>query len=113
MKQPVHPFKRVLAWLLSAMLAAPGPLHAAATQISDEPVSQPPSNVKPNIMLILDDSFSMQLQFTPDYIGRSGGYAPNNPFCLGASTATTISFSATRIDCSSGATRRRRNWTWR
>ena len=97
----IHPFTRALAWTLSALLAAPGPLGAALTEISDEPLAQPPSSVKPNIMLILDDSLSMALQATPDYLTRAfGSYAPSNPYCFG--TATSSSISTTLNNCEVG-----------
>lgn len=65
--------KRALACLLSALMTVSGPVSAALTDISSEPLAQPASSVKPNIMLILDDSGSMEQQYTPDFLGRRFG----------------------------------------
>ncbi|MGQ0512372.1 MAG: pilus assembly protein [Betaproteobacteria bacterium] len=73
------PLKRALACLLSALMTVSGPVSAALTDISSEPLAQPASSVKPNIMLILDDSGSMEQQYTPDFLGRRFG--GGNPLC--------------------------------
>jgi type IV pilus assembly protein PilY1 len=69
----LSPLRRALAWTLSAAIAFPAPLQAALTDISNEPLAQPAASVKPNLMLILDDSGSMEQQYTPDYLGRRFG----------------------------------------
>src|SRR5882672_11416000 len=66
-----HRCKRLLVYALSISLALPGPLQAAPTDISDGPLAQPATSVKPNMLLILDDSGSMARQFTPDYVSSN------------------------------------------
>ena len=79
---PLKPqLHRVLAFALSASLAVPAPLYAATTDISQQPLAQPAANVKPNIVLLFDDSGSMRQQYTPDYIGRYLGQS-NNLLCF-------------------------------
>lgn len=56
-------------------LGLPATALAAPTDIGSEPLAQPASNVKPNVMLILDDSGSMRQQYTPDYMGSLFGSA--------------------------------------
>jgi len=63
--------RRILAVAFSASLALPGALYAQATDIADGPLAQPASSVKPNMLLILDDSGSMARQFTPDYVSSN------------------------------------------
>jgi type IV pilus assembly protein PilY1 len=60
--------KRALVWAVTGTLVLPAPLYAASTDISDGPLAQPATSVKPNMMLIVDDSGSMARQFTPDYL---------------------------------------------
>jgi len=43
--------------------------QTAPTDISNEPLGNPISSTKPNIMFILDDSGSMGWDFSPDYMG--------------------------------------------
>jgi type IV pilus assembly protein PilY1 len=64
-----------LGALVALMLAAPAAL--AQTDIADQPLAQPASNVQPNVMMILDDSGSMRSQYTPDYVGKLFGSAAN------------------------------------
>jgi len=71
---------RALAYTLAAAMAFPAPLFAATTDISQQPLAQPASNVKPNMMLLFDDSGSMRQQYTPDYLGRYFG--GSNPLCF-------------------------------
>lgn len=63
--------KRLLVYAVSFSIALPAPLYAAATDISDGPLAQPATSVKPNMLLILDDSGSMARQFTPDYVSSN------------------------------------------
>jgi len=72
--------KRAVALAASASIAVPAPLLAAATDISQQPLAQPATNVKPNIMLLFDDSGSMRQQYTPDYLGRYFG--GSNALCF-------------------------------
>jgi len=77
MSTPKRPFLLRLhgsVALLALALAAPSAL-AQLTDLSDEPLAQPASNIKPNVMMILDDSGSMREQYTPDYLGRLFGSA--------------------------------------
>lgn len=56
--------------------------QAAPTEISNEPLAQAVSSVKPNIMFMLDDSLSMYFQWTPDYIRDwTGGGASDYHNC--------------------------------
>jgi type IV pilus assembly protein PilY1 len=45
--------------------------HGATTDIASGPLAQPATSVKPNMLLILDDSGSMARQFTPDYVSSN------------------------------------------
>ena len=72
--------ERVLVCALIATIAFPAPLFAAATDISQQPLAQPASNVKPNIVMLFDDSGSMTQQYTPDYLGRYFG--GSNALCF-------------------------------
>ncbi len=87
------PLKRALACLLSALMTVSGPVSAALTEISNEPLAQPASSVKPNIMLILDDSGSMEQQYTPDYLGRRFG--GSNALCHDAGDDSSADGSIT------------------
>src|SRR5690349_16907738 len=70
-----------LKFFLAIVAALAVPLASAqVTDISNEPLAQPAATVKPNIMLILDDSGSMTQQYTPDYLGRKFG--GSNPLCF-------------------------------
>ena len=82
--KPIQPSltKRALAYALIATIAFPAPLLAAATDVSQQPLAQPATNVKPNIMMIFDDSGSMRQQYTPDYLGRYFG--GSNALCFDA-----------------------------
>jgi type IV pilus assembly protein PilY1 len=91
--------KRLLAWAAGACLAAPGALHAQATDLADGPLAQPASSVKPNMLLILDDSGSMKRQFTPDYIA-SNSNAGTVANCFDSLDGGTI--SQTPDDCFAG-----------
>jgi len=54
----------------------------AATDIASGPLALPATNVKPNLLLILDDSGSMASQYTPDYLATSNCFntrSENNP----------------------------------
>jgi len=53
--------------LASAFGALPA-THAANTDIANEPLTQAASGVRPNIMFILDDSGSMDWDYSPDYV---------------------------------------------
>ena len=92
-------FLRTLCYALSASVAYGGALHAAATDIGNEPLAQPASNTKPNVMMILDDSGSMRQQYTPDYLGRLFGSAEELCF---DSLNSGGSISSTLEDCEAG-----------
>jgi len=77
MSTPKRPFSLRLhasVALVALALSAP-PALAQLTDLSDEPLAQPASNIKPNVMMILDDSGSMREQYTPDYLGSLFGSA--------------------------------------
>ncbi len=92
--------KQALACVLSAALVFPGPLHAALTDISNEPLAQPASSVKPNIMLILDDSGSMEQQYTPDYLGRRFG--GSNALCFDSGDDSSGTITGSLKNCEAG-----------
>ena len=92
--------KRIVAYSLSASLALPGPLHAALTDIHYEPLAQPAASVKPNVMLILDDSGSMEQQYTPDYLGRRFG--GSNALCFDAGDDSSGTINTTLDNCEPG-----------
>jgi type IV pilus assembly protein PilY1 len=93
-------FKRTLALAVSASLAFSGPLHAALTEISNEPLAQPAVSVKPNIMLILDDSDGMKRQYAPDHLGRLGG--GSNAFCFDSGDDDAGLITGTLDNCEPG-----------
>jgi type IV pilus assembly protein PilY1 len=88
--------KRILCHSLSIAIAVPGPVYAANTDIFNEPLAQPASNVKPNIMLLHDDSGSMRQQYTPDYIGRAFG--GSNPHCYDSADGGSIGSTLENCD---------------
>lgn len=94
------PLKRALACLLSALMTVSGPVSAALTDISNEPLAQPASSVKPNIMLILDDSGSMEQQYTPDYLGRRFG--GSNALCHDAGDDSSGTITGGLDNCQAG-----------
>ncbi len=59
--------KTVALALLCAGMAIAATVHAAATDLANEPLANPLTSTKPNIMFILDDSGSMGWQYSPDY----------------------------------------------
>ncbi len=81
-----------LVYALSVSLVFPaGPLQAALTDIANEPLAQPAASVKPNVMMLFDDSGSMRQQYTPDYLGRYFGGSNQHCFdSLDDGSSTTI-----------------------
>ena len=73
MRTHKRPILLPLATLVASALAAQ--LALAQTDIADQPLAQPASNIQPNVVLILDDSGSMRQQYTPDYMGSLFGGA--------------------------------------
>ena len=64
----------------------------AGVTISNEPLAQPATAVKPNIMFTLDDSGSMGWDFTPDYVNDSqSGSATASCFSPGDGNSGLIS----------------------
>jgi type IV pilus assembly protein PilY1 len=62
-----------LSFVLAGVLGAAWPALGANTDIANEPLTQAASGVRPNIMFILDDSGSMDWDFSPDYVDDSQG----------------------------------------
>lgn len=91
--------KRLAAAAISLSLAVPGALYAQATDIADGPLAQPATSVKPNMLLILDDSGSMARQFTPDYVS-SNSNAGTMANCFDSLDDGTI--TETPDDCFAG-----------
>ena len=82
--------RKTLRFGLASAIALAANARALPTDLAQQPLAQPASNVPPNIMLILDDSGSMIQQYTPDYLGRHFG--GSNKLCFdslddGSSTA--------------------------
>jgi type IV pilus assembly protein PilY1 len=74
------------------------PASGANTDIANEPLSQAAAGVRPNVMFILDDSGSMDWDFSPDYVDDvqpSGATPSTTAACFDAgdtgSTGTTFS----------------------
>jgi type IV pilus assembly protein PilY1 len=100
MSQPRTNAKRILAYSLRLSLAFSGPLYAQLTDIHNEPLAQPASSVKPNVTLILDDSGSMEQQYTPDYLGRRFG--GSNPLCFDAGDDSSGTINTALDNCEPG-----------
>jgi type IV pilus assembly protein PilY1 len=103
MNQPRSAFQRILAYAISSCILVPGALNASLTEISNEPLATPAANVKPNVMLILDDSFSMEQQYTPDYLGRR--FYPTQakfPICFDGGDDSSGSINTALDDCEPG-----------
>jgi len=64
------------------VFSAPGNGFSAPTSLGTEPLATGLSSVPPNVMFILDDSGSMDSDFTPDYVDDS--------FCRSTSTCHTL-----------------------
>ncbi len=91
MKQPNHQTSpslvQSLQWrhlLLAAAIAGSFATiaYSAETDIASGPLALPATNVKPNLLLILDDSGSMGRQYTPDYLANDNCFDNrdnNNP----------------------------------
>ena len=56
--------------MLAVLLAGPG-AHAALTDIANTPLANTSAGTKPNIMLLLDDSGSMDSEYLPDIAGSA------------------------------------------
>ncbi len=91
---------------LAALAAGLGALaaHAATTDITSSPLEVASSNttVKPNIMLLFDDSGSMAWDFMPDWIGPSPlpGHGVDKPRCTSGSTTK----NGVVVPCTPGTT---------
>ena len=73
---------KILRSALCAAALLPATVGAAGlTDIASQPLAQPAANVPPNIMVLFDDSGSMQEQYTPDFIGRYNS-SDHNRLCL-------------------------------
>ena len=57
-----------LSLVLAGAFALAGTAGAANTDIANEPLSQAATGVRPNVMFILDDSGSMDWDFSPDHV---------------------------------------------
>ena len=86
----------VLAAVLAlASLALPTPASAAPTDIANAPlISAAPTQVRPNLMFVLDDSGSMQWDYMPDWVNGHEGTVSGLHFCrrsdaAGPATATS------------------------
>lgn len=82
---------QALSCALGAIALLHGPIAWTQTDIHNEPLAQPASNVKPNVLLLHDDSGSMRQQYTPDYIGRYFG--GSNALCYDSADGGSIGTS--------------------
>ena len=84
--------------LLVSMALFGGAAHAAVTDIAQVPVLNIKGTgaVKPNLVLLYDNSGSMDFDYTPDIIARSGS-GGNSNICRGEGK-----LSATRLNCDTG-----------
>lgn len=74
MKQRMFSLRTCIAQALLVTAGMAGVVVSAlpaGVTLSNEPLAQPATAVKPNIMFILDDSGSMGQDFTPDYVNDS------------------------------------------
>ena len=69
--------RKALCFGIASAIVLSADAMALPTDIAQQPLAQPASNVPPNIMMILDDSGSMIQQYTPDYIGRYNSFQSN------------------------------------
>mgnify|MGYP001206753837 CR=1 FL=1 len=84
---------------------------AADTDIANEPLSQAASGVRPNVMFILDDSGSMEWDYSPDYIDdvHQSGATPSSTagcFDTGDTGPTGTSYSQDFDDAAGSITGR-------
>ncbi len=72
-RRPSHALRRCMAYsLIAALNAQPHLSQAAVTDLASAPLADSAaSEVKPNIMFILDDSGSMDWDYMPDYVNDS------------------------------------------
>lgn len=64
--------RTIINVFLSVLLGMVFSAHAATTDLADGPlVTGAGSGVHPNMMFILDDSLSMDMNFMPDYVGHN------------------------------------------
>ncbi len=85
--------------LLAALAVAATPFaQAAQTQIADEPlITQAEFKPKPNLMVILDDSGSMNFEYLPDVFGRKHFYN-NSGISNGDGAVTTMGFYSSQCN---------------
>ena len=86
--------QRLMTATLGISLALPGALYAQETDISDGPLAQPATSVKPNMLLILDDSGSREERMASFANVRAHGPLGGVPVVLLAYDADIESFSA-------------------
>ncbi len=96
--------RQILAYAICWSMILSGQVYAVTgTDIASEPLSQPASNIPPNIMMLFDDSGSMMQQFTPDYIGRysSASASEKNRLCFDSLDSST-NITGSLLDCEAG-----------
>lgn len=81
MRKSTRVLVTTLGCVLGAAVLLPRTAHAGLTDLASQPLAQPAASVKPNIMLLFDDSGSMRQQYTPDYIGRFNS-GDSNAMCF-------------------------------
>lgn len=87
-----HIFRQVVAVLMAFQFGWCLPVHAALTDISNTPLSAPNSSVvRPNLMFVLDDSGSMEQDYTPDAAAQNYlGYGSPDKWCYDSGDDGTL-----------------------
>ncbi|MBU3736288.1 MAG: hypothetical protein FGM62_04850, partial [Methylobacterium sp.] len=86
----------VLVFLLGIWLALPTGARAALTDIANTPLSSPNTSVvRPNLMFVLDDSGSMNYEYTPDAVRT-------NQWCYDAGIEASNSTTNRNDQCAAG-----------
>lgn len=98
--KPSHHLKEWGVLIASLALGFTTAAFSAETEIASGPLALPATTVKPNLLLILDDSGSMARQFTPDY-ASSNSNAGTVKNCMDSRDITNPP-SAEPQDCFAG-----------
>src|SRR3990167_3391720 len=104
MMNPKRILNQSVALLMVFLLGWWLPVSAATTDISSTPLSAPNSSVvRPNLMFVLDDSGSMEQDYTPDAAAQNYlGYGSPDKWCYDSGDDGT----AGTLEASDGTTNR-------
>lgn len=91
---------------LASLLALPFIALAASTDLSESPLSGATSTeIRPNILFVMDDSLSMELDYLPDWAGATTYlYQSRNPSFNGVAYNPEVTYVPPRYFTSSGTT---------